>query len=185
MPIRRARRLDEQIVRTIATSTLGLFAQLRLQLAADSYEAGQRQPGDYEAQVSQRPIATHGLEHIGATDRGVMMFRNQTRRGIRAVQAGHDPIGLCRAPAWSSRHTVTTPSCACRRSGFGNRPSAHARSRTAARGRLPQGSAVIGIQEDPDDHSSPRISPIRIVRASETPVPPPGFLRFSVVRGRN
>jgi hypothetical protein len=35
------------------------------------------------------------LEHIGATDRGVMMFRNQTRRGIRAVQAGHDPKGLC------------------------------------------------------------------------------------------
>jgi hypothetical protein len=66
------------------------------QLAADSYEAGQRQPGDYEAQVSQRPIAIHGLEHIGATDRGVMMFRTQTRRGIRAVQAGHDPIGLCR-----------------------------------------------------------------------------------------
>jgi phenylpropionate dioxygenase-like ring-hydroxylating dioxygenase large terminal subunit len=66
------------------------------QLAADSYEAGQRQPGDYEAQVSQRPIAIHGLEHIGATDRGVMMFRNQTRRGIRAVQAGHDPTGLCR-----------------------------------------------------------------------------------------
>jgi hypothetical protein len=24
------------------------------------------------------------------------MFRNQTRRGIRAVQAGHDPMGLCR-----------------------------------------------------------------------------------------
>jgi phenylpropionate dioxygenase-like ring-hydroxylating dioxygenase large terminal subunit len=65
------------------------------QLAAESYEAGQRQPGDYEAQVSQRPIAIHGLEHIGATDRGVMMFRNVTRRGIRAVQAGHDPKGLC------------------------------------------------------------------------------------------
>jgi phenylpropionate dioxygenase-like ring-hydroxylating dioxygenase large terminal subunit len=66
------------------------------QLPADSYETGQRQPGDYEAQVSQRPIAIHGLEHIGATDRGVMMFRNQTRRGIRAVQAGCDPAGLCR-----------------------------------------------------------------------------------------
>jgi hypothetical protein len=25
-----------------------------------------------------------------------MMFRNQTRRGIRAVQAGRDPAGLCR-----------------------------------------------------------------------------------------
>jgi hypothetical protein len=66
------------------------------QLAAASYEAGQRQPGDYEAQVSQRPIAIHALEHIGAIDRGVMMFRNQTRRGIRAVQAGRDPTGLCR-----------------------------------------------------------------------------------------
>jgi nitrite reductase/ring-hydroxylating ferredoxin subunit len=66
------------------------------QLSADSYEAGQRQPGDYEAQVSQRPIAIHALEHIGAIDRGVMMFRNQTRRGIRAVQTGVDPNGLCR-----------------------------------------------------------------------------------------
>lgn len=66
------------------------------QLAADSYEAGQRQPGDYEAQVSQRPVAIHGLEHPGATDRGVTMFRNLTRRSIRAVQTGHDPAGLSR-----------------------------------------------------------------------------------------
>ena len=65
------------------------------QLAADSYETGQRTPGDYEAQVSQRPIAIHGLEHLGATDRGVSMFRNQIRRGIRAVRAGDDPSGLC------------------------------------------------------------------------------------------
>jgi nitrite reductase/ring-hydroxylating ferredoxin subunit len=60
------------------------------QLAADSYEEGQRRPGDYEAQVSQRPVAIHGLEHLGATDRGVSMFRNQLRRGMRAVQAGED-----------------------------------------------------------------------------------------------
>jgi hypothetical protein len=40
--------------------------------------------------------AKFGLEHISATDRGVMMFRNQTRRDIRAVQAGRDPAGLCR-----------------------------------------------------------------------------------------
>ena len=66
------------------------------QLAVDSYEAGQRRSGEYEAQVSQRPIAIHALEHIGATDRGVMMFRNQTRRGIRALQAGQDPVGFCR-----------------------------------------------------------------------------------------
>jgi hypothetical protein len=63
---------------------------------ADSYEASQRRPGDYEAQVGQRPVAIHGLEHLGATDRGVIMFRQQIRWGIRAVQAGRDPEGLCR-----------------------------------------------------------------------------------------
>jgi phenylpropionate dioxygenase-like ring-hydroxylating dioxygenase large terminal subunit len=66
------------------------------QIAADSYEAGQRRPGDYEAQVSQRPIAVHGLEHLSATDRGVSMFRQLIRRGIRAVRDGHAPAGLCR-----------------------------------------------------------------------------------------
>jgi hypothetical protein len=66
------------------------------QVAADSYEEGQRHPGDYEAQVSPRPIAVHGLEHLSATDRGVSMLRNQVRRGIRAVRDGHVPAGLCR-----------------------------------------------------------------------------------------
>jgi phenylpropionate dioxygenase-like ring-hydroxylating dioxygenase large terminal subunit len=66
------------------------------QIAVDTYEEGQRRPGDYEAQVSQRPIAIHGLEHLGATDRGVAMFRNQIRRGIRSVRGGDDPVGLCR-----------------------------------------------------------------------------------------
>jgi hypothetical protein len=64
------------------------------QIAAASHESGQRHPGDYEAQVSQRPVAIHGLEHLGATDRGVTMFRNQIRRGVRAVAAGQDPVDL-------------------------------------------------------------------------------------------
>jgi phenylpropionate dioxygenase-like ring-hydroxylating dioxygenase large terminal subunit len=69
------------------------------QLAADTPEEAQRRPGDFEAQVSQRPIAIHGLEHLGATDRGVSMFRNQLRRGARAVSGGQDPDGLCRDDA--------------------------------------------------------------------------------------
>jgi phenylpropionate dioxygenase-like ring-hydroxylating dioxygenase large terminal subunit len=68
------------------------------QVAADTYESGQRRPGDYEAQVSQRPIAVHGMEHLATTDRGVSMYRKQIRRGIRAVRAGDDPQGLCREP---------------------------------------------------------------------------------------
>jgi phenylpropionate dioxygenase-like ring-hydroxylating dioxygenase large terminal subunit len=66
------------------------------QLGAETYEEGQRRPGDFEAQVSQRPVAVHGLEHLGATDRGITLFRNQIRRGIRAVKAGADPVGLFR-----------------------------------------------------------------------------------------
>ncbi len=66
------------------------------QLAADTYEESQRRPQDFEAQVSQRPIAVHGMEHLGTTDRGITMFRNQIRGGIRAVKAGNDPTGLFR-----------------------------------------------------------------------------------------
>jgi len=67
----------------------------RLSEVRGNLSGGQRQPGDYEAQVSQRPIAVHGLEHLGATDRGIIMFRQQLRRGIRAIQAGQTPDGLC------------------------------------------------------------------------------------------
>jgi phenylpropionate dioxygenase-like ring-hydroxylating dioxygenase large terminal subunit len=87
------------------------------QIAADSYEAGQRHPGDYEAQVSQRPIAIHGLEHLGTIDRGVTMFRNQIRRGVRAVRAGDDPVGLCRhangvTPTYCNDTVVRAPAAA-------------------------------------------------------------------------
>src|SRR4029077_20936140 len=66
------------------------------QVAEDSYEEGQRHPGDYEAQVSQRAIAVHGLEHLSATDRGVSMLRNQIRRGLREVKGGRRPAGVFR-----------------------------------------------------------------------------------------
>jgi hypothetical protein len=61
------------------------------QTADRPYEERQRVPGDYDAQTSQRPIAVHALEHLGATDRGVIMTRNSIRRGIQAVKKGEDP----------------------------------------------------------------------------------------------
>jgi len=64
------------------------------QTADRPYEERQRQPGDYDAQVTQRPIAVHALEHLGATDRGVIMLRKIVRDGIRATQAGQDPRGV-------------------------------------------------------------------------------------------
>ena len=60
------------------------------------YEERQRVPGDYDAQMSQRPIAVHALEHLATTDRGVIMIRRSIRQGIRAAQAGKDPKGIVR-----------------------------------------------------------------------------------------
>ena len=60
------------------------------------YEEKQRVPGDYDAQVAQRPIAVHALEHLATTDRGVIRVRNMVREGIRDVQNGRDPKGLIR-----------------------------------------------------------------------------------------
>ena len=84
---------------------------MRWSWSVDNPPLGQRRPGDYEAQVSQRPMAIHGFEHLGATDRGVSLFRNQIRRGVRAVKAGDEPIARAIRPAWSFRLTATTRSC--------------------------------------------------------------------------
>ena len=60
------------------------------------YEERQRVPGDYDAQVGQRTIAVHALEHMGGTDRGVAMLRRMVREGIWAVKRGEDPKTLLR-----------------------------------------------------------------------------------------
>ena len=56
-----------------------------------SYIERQRQPGDYEAQVSQRPIAVHALENHGNSDAGVVRLRHLLRKQIRALNAGQAP----------------------------------------------------------------------------------------------
>ena len=56
------------------------------------YEARQRIPGDYDAQVSiHGGMSRHAMEHLASTDRGVIMLRNMIRWGIRAAQQGADP----------------------------------------------------------------------------------------------
>jgi nitrite reductase/ring-hydroxylating ferredoxin subunit len=61
------------------------------------YQTAER-PYEDDAQVGQRTIAVHALEHLGHTDRGVVMLRRILREGIRAVQAGGDPRGVVREP---------------------------------------------------------------------------------------
>ena len=70
---------------------------VRTNYGGRSREEARRYPGDYEAQISQGAIARHGLEHLGATDRGVTLMRRMIRRGIRAVAQGEDPVELKRS----------------------------------------------------------------------------------------
>src|SRR5689334_18411979 len=46
------------------------------------YEERQREPGDFDALVSQGAIQNRKNEHLGTTDRGVVMFRRFLARGI-------------------------------------------------------------------------------------------------------
>ena len=55
------------------------------------YEMRQRDPGDYDAWVSQGPINVHGRENLSFTDRGVAKARRMVRNAIRALQNGERP----------------------------------------------------------------------------------------------
>ena len=69
-----------------------------------SYEERQRQPGDFEAQVSQRAIAIHDLEHRATSDRGVVKLRRMLRERIRALAAG-EPVTR---PDWRGLEAIST-----------------------------------------------------------------------------
>lgn len=69
--------------------------------ARTCYEDTQREPDDCEAQVSQRPIAVHALEHKATTDAGIVMYRKLLRNALRALEQGRDPKGLIRDPSAS------------------------------------------------------------------------------------
>jgi hypothetical protein len=72
-----------------------------------SYEQRQRFPGDYEVQVSQRPIAVHANENLGTSDRGVATLRRLVRNGIRSqavpvAAPAHDGVigTYCQDTVW-------------------------------------------------------------------------------------
>lgn len=67
-----------------------------------TYEAGQRAPGDWEALVSQRPIAVHAVENPGRSDIGVYMCRKLLREGAR----GQLPADTTRAAAVAAGDTL-------------------------------------------------------------------------------
>jgi nitrite reductase/ring-hydroxylating ferredoxin subunit len=55
------------------------------------YQERQREPGDYDAVASQGRIANRKAEHLGTTDRGVVLSRRMLTSAIAAVQDGRTP----------------------------------------------------------------------------------------------
>jgi 5,5'-dehydrodivanillate O-demethylase len=54
---------------------------------------------DIMAWVTQGPIADRTKEKLGASDRGIIMYRKMLKREVEKVQRGEDPIGVIRDSA--------------------------------------------------------------------------------------
>jgi hypothetical protein len=55
------------------------------------YVERQREPGDYDAVVTQGSVANRKSEHLGTTDKGVVLFRRMLAKAIRDTQEGVQP----------------------------------------------------------------------------------------------
>lgn len=72
------------------------------------YDEMQRNTGDWEAEVSQRPIAIHALEHRGTTDRGVVLLRNHLLRALAAPPAPVPAVSGI-VPTYTSNTVMRVP----------------------------------------------------------------------------
>lgn len=73
-----------------------------------SYDEMQRNPGDWEVEVSLRPIAIHALENRGTTDKGVVQLRRQLRRATeRLVESPAAVEGV--VPTYTSNTVLRVP----------------------------------------------------------------------------
>jgi 5,5'-dehydrodivanillate O-demethylase len=62
---------------------------------------------DFVAWVGQGRIADRTREHLGESDRGVLMMRRRMFEQLEVVGAGGDPVGIIRDPA--ANHRVHLP----------------------------------------------------------------------------
>jgi hypothetical protein len=73
------------------------------------YKAAQYAPGDYEAIISQRPIAVHALENPTKFDAGLFLFRKMLRDAVR----GTNPAASAESFAQWLRDQRGTPNSYC------------------------------------------------------------------------
>jgi len=54
---------------------------------------------DMMAWITQGPIADRTVEHLGASDEGIALYRRMLRRELSKMQKGEDPLAVIRDPA--------------------------------------------------------------------------------------
>ena len=63
---------------------------------------------DMMAWITQGAIVDRTLEHLGASDKGVALYRRMLKREMKQVQEGLDPMGVLRDPARGGRIDLPT-----------------------------------------------------------------------------
>jgi hypothetical protein len=89
-----------------------------------SHEEAQRHPGDYEAQVSQGPIAIHDRENLASSDAGVARLRRLLRKQVTELRSGEEPAPQAReeveiVPTYTQDTVFRTQLNDQQRKGFG------------------------------------------------------------------
>jgi len=74
-----------------------------------NYKQAQYAPGDYEAIISQRPIAVHALENPTKSDAGLFLFRKMLRDALR----GSNPAASAQNFAEWFRENAGAPNSFC------------------------------------------------------------------------
>jgi hypothetical protein len=100
--LRRAERFDQHSIKDIVPIPLDHRSR-------PNYKMAQYAPGDYEAIISQRPIAIHALENPTKFDAGPYLFRKMLRDAVR----GSNPAASAEAFAEWLKEVNGAPNSYC------------------------------------------------------------------------
>jgi hypothetical protein len=110
----------------------------------EHYKQAQYAPGDYEAIISQRPIAVHTLEHPTKLDAGLYLFRKMLRDAVR----GSNPAAGPQQFAEWLRTVGGAPNSFCSGNVFDMPEAATVEEEIARRRKLSKGVVAILIESE-------------------------------------
>ena len=110
-----------------------------------NYKEAQHAPGDYEAIISQRPIAVHALEHPTKFDAGLYVFRKMLRDALRGTNPAADPANFA---AWL-RSVNAAPNSYCSGNVFDIPQGETVQEEVARRRKVSKAVVAILTESDP------------------------------------